>query len=47
VRAFRLLRDYARTHQLHLIDVSRRLISDAEARGHILASMGSATVPPP
>jgi signal transduction protein with GAF and PtsI domain len=45
--AFRLLRDYARTHQLHLIDVSRRLISDPAACRHILAAMGSATTPPP
>ena len=45
--AFGLLRDYARTHQVHLIDVSRRLISDPEARQHIFAAMGSATIPPP
>ena len=43
--AFGLLRDHARTHHLHLIDVSRRLISDPAARQHILAAMGSA--PPP
>ena len=43
--AFRLLRDHARTHHLHLIDVSRRLISDPAAREHILAAMCSA--PPP
>lgn len=45
--AFTMLRHYARTHDDHLTEVSRRLISDPAARQHILAAMGSAPIPPP
>jgi transcriptional regulator with GAF, ATPase, and Fis domain len=44
--AFRLLRHYARTHADHLTDVSRRLVSDANAREHVLAALSGAHNPP-
>jgi hypothetical protein len=45
--AFELLRRYARSHGDHLTDVSRRLISDPEARQRILADLASLSAPPP
>lgn len=43
--AFRLLRGHARTDGDHLTEVSRRLISDPDARQQILAVLGSAANP--
>ena len=44
--AFALLRQHARTHSEHLTVVSRRLISEPEARQAILAAMRGAAAPP-
>ncbi|TPG35270.1 GAF and ANTAR domain-containing protein [Mycolicibacterium hodleri] len=44
--AFGLLRHHARSHDDHLTDVARHLISDPDARQHLLATIGSSIVPP-
>lgn len=44
--AFVVLRRHARTHNEHLTEVSRRLLSEPEARGAILAAMRGAAAPP-
>jgi transcriptional regulator with GAF, ATPase, and Fis domain len=45
--AFTLLRRYARTHGDHLTKVSRRLITEPEARTAILAAMSQIAAAPP
>ena len=45
--AFTLLRRYARTHGDHLTKVSRRLITEPEARPAILAAMSRIAAAPP
>lgn len=45
--AFTLLRRYARTHNDHLTDVSRRLITEPEARPEILAAINMMKAAPP
>ena len=46
--AFRLLRTYARTHNDHLTEVARRLMTDRQSRPALLAAMSEmATAPPP
>ncbi|MDP9165478.1 MAG: GAF and ANTAR domain-containing protein [Actinomycetota bacterium] len=42
--AFDLLRSYARTHQIHLTEVARRLLTDPDARGTILADLRHSNV---
>jgi hypothetical protein len=45
--AFRLLRTYARTHNEHLTDVARRLVTDRHSRPVLLAAISEfATAPP-
>jgi hypothetical protein len=44
--AFALLRQHARTHDEHLTMVSRRLVSEPEARQAILAAIRGAAAPP-
>ena len=46
--AFRLLRTYARASGQHLTDVSRRLMSERDARPELVAALADlATSPPP
>ena len=45
--AFTLLRRYARSHDDHLTDVSRRLIAEPDSRPAILAAMATIKAAPP
>jgi hypothetical protein len=45
--AFQLLRRYARSHDAHLTEVSRRLIAEPEARPAMLAAMSRIVAAPP
>jgi hypothetical protein len=45
--AFTLLRRHARTHGAHLTELSRRLITEPEARQTILAAMTQMMGAPP
>jgi GAF domain-containing protein len=47
-QAFRLLRNYARTHSDHLTDVARKLMTDRQARPQLLAAIAEfASATPP
>jgi hypothetical protein len=47
-QAFVLLRDYARTHDDHLTDVARKLMTDRQSRQELLAAIAEfASAPPP
>jgi len=45
--AFRLLRTYARTHNEHLTDVARRLVTDRHSRPTLLAGLSEIATGPP
>ena len=45
--AFRLLRTYARTHNEHLTDVARRLVTDRHSRPVLLAAISEIATAPP
>jgi AmiR/NasT family two-component response regulator len=47
-QAFRLLRNYARTHGDHLTDVARKLMTDRQSRPQLLAAIAEfASATPP
>jgi GAF domain-containing protein len=46
-QAFRLLRNYARTHGDHLTEIARRLMTDRQARPALLAALSEFASAPP